>query len=71
MEDKRCQNFIGGYSCYENLDLIKGKGELFANKLKESDSRFIFAGMENILPDIFIDKIWNMIFERYKIYENL
>lgn len=71
MEDKRCQNFIGGYSCYENLDLIRGKGELFANRLKESDSRFIFAGMENILPDIFIDKIWNMIFERYKIYENL
>lgn len=71
MEDKRCQNFIGGYSCYENLDLIRGSGELFANKLKESDGRIIFAGLENILPDIFIDKIWNMIFERYKIYENL
>ena len=71
MEDKRCQNFIGGYSCYENLDLIRGSGELFVNKLKESDGRIIFAGMENILPDIFIDKIWNMIFERNKIYENL
>ena len=71
MEDKRCQNFIGGYSCYENLSLIKGSGELFANKLKESDRDIVFAGMENILSDIFIDRIWNMIYERYKIYENL
>lgn len=71
MQDKRCQNFIGGYSCYENLQLIKDKTKIFENKLQESDRDIIFEGMDNILSDIFINKIWNMIYERYKIYENL
>ena len=71
MEDKRCQNYIGGYSCYENLELIKDKTKIFENSLKESDKEIIFDGMQNILSDVFIEKIWNMIYERYKIYENL
>ena len=71
MEDKRCQNFIGGYSCYENLGLIKNSREIFPNKLKSADKDIIFEGLEDILSDIFIDKIWNMIYERYKVYENL
>ena len=71
MQDKRCQNFIGGFSCSENLQLIKDKTKIFENKLQESDRDIIFEGMDNILSDIFINKIWNMIYERYKIYENL
>ena len=71
MQDKRCQNFIGGFACYENLQLIKDKTKIFENKLQESDRDIIFEGMDNILSDIFINKIWNMIYERYKIYENL
>lgn len=71
LEDKRCQNFIGGYSCYENLGLIKESGYLFKNKLKETDRNIIFEGLETILSEAFIDKIWNMIYKRYKIYENL
>ena len=65
MQDKRCQNFIGVYSCYENLQLIKDKTKIFENKLQESDRDIIFEGMDNILSDIFINKIWNMIYERY------
>ena len=64
-------NFIGGFSCSENLQLIKDKTKIFENKLQESDRDIIFEGMDNILSDIFINKIWNMIYERYKIYENL
>ena len=30
-----------------------------------------FNGLENALSDVFIDKIWNMIYERYGIYESL
>ena len=71
MQDKWCQNFIGGFSCSENLQLIKDKTKIFENKLQESDRDIIFEGMDNILSDIFINKIWNMIYERYKIYENL
>lgn len=71
MEDKRCQNFIGGYSCYENLELIKDSRVIFGNALKPTDKDIIFEGLDNILSDVFMDKIWNMIYERYKIYENL
>ncbi len=31
----------------------------------------IFDGLETILSEAFRDKIWNMIYKRYKIYENL
>ncbi|WP_455720225.1 hypothetical protein [Agathobacter sp.] len=71
MEDKRCQNFIGGYSCYDNLQIVRGKRELFTGKLQEKDKTFIFDGLQDIVSDKFIDKAWDMIYERYKIYENL
>lgn len=71
MEDKRCQNFIGGYSCYDNLQIIRGKKDLFTGKLQEKDKIFIFDGLQDIVSDKFIEKAWNMIYERYKIYENL
>ena len=37
----------------------------------ESDRSIIFEGLETLLSDVFMDKIWNMIYERYKVYENL
>lgn len=69
-EDRKCNNFIGGYSCYENLQLIQTEN-VFPCSLKENDKDILFEGLSSVLPEIFIDKIWNMIYERYKIYENL
>ena len=57
--------------CYENLNFIKERGYLFKNKLKETDRDVIFKGLQTILSETFRDKIWNMIYKRYKIYENL
>ena len=71
LSDKPCQNFIGGYSCYENLQLIKEKQGIFAHPLAETDKDFLFDGMEKILSNVFIDQIWNMIYGRYQIYEKL
>ncbi len=71
LEDGRCQNFIGGYSCYENLELIKDRGNVFKNSLCLSDRHAIFDGLETILSNTRMDKIWSMIYERYQIYENL
>jgi hypothetical protein len=31
----------------------------------------IFEGLDTILSETFKDKIWNMIYKRYKTYENL
>ena len=71
LEDKRCQNFIGGYSCYENLSLIDHKQRVFANVLKDSDKSILFADLQGILPEIYLDAIWDMISKRYQIYANL
>ncbi len=70
-EDKRCQNFIGSQSCFENLKLIQKDKNLFAGKLQETDKAVIFEGLEDILSEVYTNKIWKMIYERYQIYENL
>ncbi len=71
LEDKPCQNFIGSHSCRENLSLINSPEKLFSEKLKESDKAFIFADLHGVLPETYLDTIWDMIYTRYKFYENL
>jgi len=71
MADKKCNNFIGSLSCQENLDLIDKEHKPINYKLKKSDKKFLFDGLDDILSPIFIDKTWEMIYERYKVYEKL
>ena len=71
LEDRKCQNFIGGLSCFENLKLIQNPGDVFKNKLQKSDKKYLFEGLETVIPDVLIEKIWEMIYGRYDIFENL
>ncbi len=71
LDDKPCQNFIGSRSCYENLALIGNKQNVFKHQLLEKDKEFILADLQDILPCQHLEKIWDMIYERYKIYESL
>ena len=71
LEDKRCNNFIGSYSCYENLALLPKNKKLFKGKLAPEHKQVLFEGLEDILSETFRNQIWDMIYERYKIYENL
>ncbi|MCR4891372.1 MAG: hypothetical protein K5989_04200 [Lachnospiraceae bacterium] len=71
LEDKKCNNFIGSYSCYENLKLIDNKKGIFSAGLRKDDRDFLFRDMDTVLSPAFMDRIWQMIFERYQIYENL
>jgi hypothetical protein len=71
MEDKRCQNFIGGFSCKENLSLISDKKKVFTGELESSDAEFLFKDLDGILPRVYFDKIRDMIYERYRYYESL
>lgn len=71
LKDLKCQNFIGTSSCYENLSLIKGKSRVFETVLKESDKKLIFKDLEGILSKTFINKIWEMIYTRYKIFNEM
>lgn len=62
----------GSYSCFDNLKLIRGNTSLFNHQLKESDRSFLFDSLQGILSNVYLEKIWNMIFERHRIlYENL
>ena len=67
MEDRRCQNFIGGFSCFENLNLIRDRRTVFQGTLKAENREAVFDGLEEVIPHIFIEKIWDMIWERYKV----
>ena len=71
LEDRRCQNFIGGYSTYQNLKLLDNSEKMFENKLHIEDKDKLFEGLDGILPEIYYDKIWEMIYRRYLTYENL
>ena len=71
LEDKRCKNFIGGRSCYDNLALIEDKKNVFEGKLKASDKKVIFRDLEGVLSEVYTKSIWNMIYKRYMIYEKL
>lgn len=70
LADKKCNNYIGSFSCQDNLALLP-KEKLFSGRLQAKHKREIFDGLEDILSQTFIDKTWDMIYERYKIYENL
>ncbi len=71
LEDKKCGNFIGSSSCRENLSLIKDVGGLFSNPLKSSDRNALFEDLDGVLPEVFFDKIWEMIYRRFEILEDL
>ncbi len=71
LEDKPCNNFIGTWSCRKNLELIGNPGQVFPHKLTEADSSVLFEGLDGILPAAYLKKIWEMIYGRYQIYENL
>ncbi len=69
--DKSCQNYIGSRSCYENLALIRDKRSVFPGALREEDRKELLRDLEEVLPKVYLDKIWKMIFTRYQIYETL
>ena len=71
MEDRRCQNFIGTGSCFENLSLIGDKKHVFPNRLKASDKDFLFADLDGVISGTLTERIWEMLYKRYTLYENL
>lgn len=71
MEGRRCQCFIGTQSSYENLKLFKGRKDIFIGKLTDKDKHVLFYGLDGVLSQVFTDKIWDMIYSRYREYEGI
>ena len=71
LDDKPVQCFVGSRSAYENLKLIPVNEYPSLNQLSESDKDILFDGLDDALPKIWQDMIWEMIWNRWCIYENL
>lgn len=71
MADRPCQNFIGERSTEKNLQLIEDRRSVFPNQLREADRETLFDGLQGILPDVWQEQIWKMIYQRYQHYEAL
>lgn len=67
--DRPCQNYIGSRSTLQNLSMIENK-MLFKNALQPSDKRILFENLDVIITAQHMDKIWNMLWERWKQYES-
>jgi hypothetical protein len=70
MEDKPVQCFVGSKSAFDNLKLIPTDLIPVLNPLKESDKELLFADLNGIISLKYQDKIWEMIWTRWKYYES-
>lgn len=70
MSDKPVQCYVGSHSAMSNLALIPGNQRPVLRRLEERDRTTLFAGLDNILPENYQDKIWEMIWSRWKYYED-
>ena len=70
MADRKCQNFIGSFSCKDNLKLLRGRKDIFPGKLQKKDKATLLAGLDGVLSETFLDAIWRMIYKRYTSLES-
>lgn len=71
LDDLRVQCCVGSGSVLENLKMIPKEKMPNLNKLTEKDEEILMEGLEEILPKAWRDKIWEMIWKRWLIYESI
>lgn len=71
MKDYPVQSFAGSHSLYENLQHIPEDRLPLFRRLDERDCAFLLQDLEGILPDIYLKKIWEVIWGRWCYYEDL
>ena len=71
MRDFPANNYIGARSLMDNLTLIPKEFDLQIRPLREADRTYIFRGLNGILSEKHMDKIWEMIWKRWKRYEEI
>lgn len=69
LSDARVQCCVGTSSALENLKLIPQDKLPAVNPLRENDKECLMEGLEDILPRAWQDKIWEMIWRRWRYYE--
>lgn len=68
MEDRAVNNFIGSKSLEYNLGLLPKGKNFFNGELKIWHKEKILQDLEKVLPKEHLDKIWEMLWKRWKKY---
>lgn len=68
LEDRAVNNFIGSKSLEYNLSLIPKGKKFFSGELKMWHKEKILEGLEQVLPEEHLEKIWEMLWKRWKRY---
>lgn len=71
MKDRAVQCFVGSRSAQQNLMLIPKDEILALNPLQHTHKAYLLEGLDGIIPQSLQNKIWDMIWQRWKYYENL
>lgn len=69
MDDKRIQCFVGSESSERNLGIIPPSWLPTVSALNQSDRDILFHGLDDALPSLWQEKIWEMIWKRWCYYE--
>lgn len=70
MEDRPIQSYIGSRSAADNLKMIPAGHLPVLNSLREQDRAELLRGLDGIISQSLLDKIWDMIWERWCHYED-
>lgn len=70
MEDKPVQCFVGSRSTRRNLELIPADAFPAFNRLTEEHRDILLEDLDGVMPRLWLDKIWDMIWRRWKVYED-
>jgi len=71
MADKPVQCFVGSRSAWENLKLIPAERRPKLHPLSMDDREKLLDGLSDVLDQVWLDRIWEMIWKRWQTYENL
>lgn len=71
MQDVRVQSFIGSSSALKNLEIIPKDERPRLRPVEKRDRSLLFEGLHEALPKAYLEKIWDIIQERWCFYEDM
>ena len=71
LEDKPVQCFVGSHSSWQNLDLIPPEKRPALHPLRSADRSILLEGLSDALDSKWLNRIWEMIWQRWEAYANL
>lgn len=69
MADTKVQSYVASQSARENLNLIPHDRFPALHPLKETDRGTLMEGLDDAIPVLLQDRIWEMIWRRWQVYQ--